>query len=79
MVTHSSSILAWGTLWTEEPGGLEPVGSQSQTQLKRHSPRACTAQGILRGPEVCRETHCPFREDVASDESQAGVGENASQ
>ena len=27
MVTHSS-ILAWETSWTEEPGGLLPKGSQ---------------------------------------------------
>ena len=30
MVTHSS-ILAWRILWTEEPGRLQPMGSQSQT------------------------------------------------
>ena len=28
MATHSS-ILAWRISWTEEPGGLESVGSQS--------------------------------------------------
>ena len=27
MVTHSS-ILAWRILWTEEPGGLQFMGSQ---------------------------------------------------
>ena len=27
MTTHSS-ILAWKTLWTEEPGGLQYLGSQ---------------------------------------------------
>ena len=32
MATHSS-ILAWGVLWTEEPGGLQSMGSQSQTRL----------------------------------------------
>ena len=33
MATHSG-ILAWKTLWTEEPGGLQSMGSQkSQTQL----------------------------------------------
>ena len=32
MATHSS-ILAWRTPWTEEPGGLQSVGSQSWTQL----------------------------------------------
>ena len=31
-VTHSS-ILAWKIPWTEEPGGLQSMGSQSQTQL----------------------------------------------
>ena len=27
MATHSS-ILAWEILWTEEPGGLQPMGLQ---------------------------------------------------
>ena len=30
MATHSS-ILAWRTPWTEEPGGLQPVGSELDT------------------------------------------------
>ena len=30
MATHSS-ILAWRTPWTEEPGGWQPMGSQSYT------------------------------------------------
>ena len=28
------SILAWRMPWTEEPGGLQSTGSQSQTRLK---------------------------------------------
>ena len=32
MATHSS-ILAWESPWTEEPGGLQSKGSQGQTQL----------------------------------------------
>ena len=32
MATHSS-ILAWKTPWTEEPGGLQSTGSPSWTQL----------------------------------------------
>ena len=28
-----SSILAWRIPWTEEPGGLQSMGSQSQTRL----------------------------------------------
>ena len=29
-----SSILAWRIPWTEEPGGLQSIGSQGQTRLK---------------------------------------------
>ena len=32
MATHSS-ILAWNIPWTEEPGGLQPIGLQSRTRL----------------------------------------------
>ena len=32
MATHSS-ILAWRIPWTEEPGELQSMGSQSRTQL----------------------------------------------
>ena len=32
MTTHSS-ILAWEIPWTEEPGRLQTMGSQGQTQL----------------------------------------------
>ena len=32
MATHSC-ILAWTVPWTEEPGGLQSTGSQSQTRL----------------------------------------------
>ena len=32
MATHSS-ILAWEIPWTEQPGGLQSMGSQSRTQL----------------------------------------------
>ena len=31
MATHSS-ILTWEIPWTGEPGGLQSIGSQSQTQ-----------------------------------------------
>ena len=32
-----SSILAWKIPWTEEPGGLQSMGLQGQTQLKQLS------------------------------------------
>ena len=34
MATHSS-ILAWRIPWTEESGGLQSMGLQSQTRLKQ--------------------------------------------
>ena len=34
MATHSS-ILPWRIPWTEEPGRLQSMGSQSPTQLKQ--------------------------------------------
>ena len=33
--THSS-ILAWRILWTEEPGRLQSMESQSQTRLSKY-------------------------------------------
>ena len=36
MATHSS-ILAWKISWTEEPSGLQSMGSQSQTWLSTHT------------------------------------------
>ena len=41
MAAHAS-ILVWRIPWTEEPGRLQSIGSQSQTRLKwlsRHAGR----------------------------------------
>ena len=38
MATHFSNF-AWRIPWTEEPDGLQSMGSQSQTQLKQLSTR----------------------------------------
>ena len=37
MATHVN-ILARGIPWTEEPGGLRSIGSQSQIRLSTHAP-----------------------------------------
>ena len=34
MATHSS-ILAWKSSWTEEPGGLQPTGLQGSDTTER--------------------------------------------
>ena len=39
MATHSC-VLAWRIPWTEKPGRLQPMGSQSRTRLKRLSSRS---------------------------------------
>ena len=46
MTTHSS-ILAWRIPWTEKPGGLQSMGSQSQIRLKRLSMHAACSNYIL--------------------------------
>ena len=37
MATHST-ILAWKIPWTEDPGGLQSMGLQSQTRLSVSAP-----------------------------------------
>ena len=45
MATHSST-LAWRIPWTEEPGGLQSMGSQkSQTQLNDFKQQALALLG----------------------------------
>ena len=43
MATHSS-ILPWRSPWTEEPGGLQSMRSQSQTGLKQLNTHVCGEQ-----------------------------------
>ena len=38
MATHSS-IIAWEIPWTEEPGGIQPMGSQRATNTLSHFKR----------------------------------------
>ena len=40
-----SSILAWRIPWTEESGGLQSIGLQSQTRLKRLGMQAHSRAG----------------------------------
>ena len=44
IATHSS-ILAWEIPWTEEPGGLQSMGLQSQTQLSNN--KSCSPLGYF--------------------------------
>ena len=53
MATHTS-ILAWEIPWTEEPGGLQSMGSQkSQTRLSNET--TTTIGMCLRGKRLIPE------------------------
>ena len=78
MPTHSS-ILAWRIPWTEEPGRLQSVGSQSQTTLpvcirpssptpghvsgENHSSNTCTPVFIAALFTVCKTWKQPVSTD----------------
>ena len=61
MATHSN-ILAWRIPWTEESGGLQSIGSQSQTRLKWLSTNTYDNIWILLAGLRDRSTSC-FSED----------------
>ena len=49
MATHSS-ILAWRISWTEEPGGLQSMGSQrtsNTTEVTEHSTACCMKENTI--------------------------------
>ena len=52
MATHFS-ILALTIPWTEKPGGLWSMGSQSRTQLKQLSTAQHTHRQPKEGEEFC--------------------------
>ena len=56
MATHSS-IPAWKTLWTEEPGGLEATGLQSRTQLSDWGQAYRGTSGTRRSHQALMDTH----------------------
>ena len=69
MATHSS-ILAWRILWTEEPGGLQPMWSQRDTaeQLTLHPHRETYSS-----PYRLFLTHDPIIYSVTNLESGFGL------
>ena len=62
METHSS-ILAWEIPWTEEPGRLQSMGSQSQTRLKQPSVHTCVPSTVpvLQRTDLERMQFCSQR------------------
>ena len=52
MAPHSS-FLTWAVPWTEEPGGLQPMGLQSQMRRSTHAPVYKTIGKIADGELTC--------------------------
>ena len=60
MAAHSS-ILAWESLWTEEPGGLQSMGSQELDMTKQLSV-GTRPKGTALQPEAAIQLHLVFPE-----------------
>ena len=70
MATHSS-VLAWRIPWTEEPGRLQSIGSQSQTCLQRLSSsimsKLCLPFTTENNPQSKRSFYFQFLKHERSD------------
>ena len=51
MTTHSS-VLAWRIPWTEEPGGLQSMGSQESETTERLNTQSPHADSAMRIPAL---------------------------
>ena len=57
MAMHSS-FLAWRIPWTEQPGGLQSIVLQSQTQLKRLSSSSSSIGNLQNATKVLVAQSC---------------------
>ena len=62
---NHSSFLAWRIPWTEEPGGLQSMRLQSQTELKLLSMQACQRSRGWNPRQVLRECHGPSWDNLS--------------
>ena len=73
MAAHSS-ILAWKILWTEEPGGLQSLGSQRVRHdwATEHMHNSCPSQATDRAAQ-CADTDSAFSQCRINTENQDGM------
>ena len=57
---NHSSTLAWKTPWPEEPGGLQPIGSQSRTRLSDFTSLHLTGRKVSECLETKNTDICTF-------------------
>ena len=72
MATHSS-IFAWEIPWTEEPGGLQSMGSQSQAWLSDEHFHFCCCLVTKLGPILCDPMDCSLPGSFVHGISQARI------
>ena len=72
MATHSS-VLAWRIPWTEEPGGLQSMGSQSRTRLSNLARTHATTTEHLFCPAASHLWHGEIIEITELSNSEADI------
>ena len=65
MATHSS-ILAWRTPWTEEPGGLQSMGLQESDTTVTKPPAGRSRQGAATTVRHWAVTGCSWASDPST-------------
>ena len=56
----TTPVLAWKTPWPEEPGGLQPMGSQSRTRLSDFTSLHLTGRKVSECLETKDTDICTF-------------------
>ena len=59
MATHSR-ILAWEVPWIEEPGGLQSMGSQKESQYDSNATTAATTKNLHTVLQSAAPIHIPI-------------------
>ena len=55
MTTHSS-ILAWRIPWTEEPGGLSPMGSKRSDVTEQQNPATACESTVISNSKLQKQS-----------------------
>ena len=77
MATHSS-ILAWRVPWTEEPGGLQSMGSQQSDTTLTKPPVCVELMGVLTCPGLLPQLPRPCWPDRSTLRAVGNVDPEAS-
>ena len=73
MATHSS-ILAWEISWTEQPGGLQSIGSQRARYNLATEPRMAKAGPCVQCIMMCTKAGSEHKQHPSSDSTIRTTG-----